>query len=51
MYKGKDMYCKSRLVARGFKKSNLIDIRKDSPTCCEKNFRLLLAIVVTNKWI
>ena len=41
---------KARLVARGFEESNLIDIRKDSPTCCKENFRLLQAIAVTNKW-
>ena len=44
------MYYKARLVARGFEESNLNEIRKDSPTCCKQNFRLLLAIVVTNKW-
>ena len=44
------MYYKARLVVRGFEESNLIDIRKDSTTCCKENFRLLLAIVVTNKW-
>ena len=49
-YKGDDMYYKARLVARGFEESNLNEIRKDSPTCCKENFRLLLAIVVTNKW-
>ena len=49
-YKGECMYYKARLVARGFEESNLIDICKDSPTCCKENFRLLQAIVVTNKW-
>ena len=49
-YKGKGMYYKARLVARGFEESNLINICKDSPTCCKEHFRLLLAIVVTNKW-
>ena len=44
------MSYKARLVVRGFEESNLIDIRKDSTTCCKENFRLLLAIVVTNKW-
>ena len=48
-FKGQDMYYKARLVARGFKESNF-DMRKDSPTCCKENFRLLLAIVRTNKW-
>ena len=48
-YKGKGMYYKARLVARGFEESNLINICKDSPTCCKEHFRLLLAIVVTNK--
>ena len=43
------MYYKPRLVTRRFQESNLIDIRKDSPICCTENFRLLLAIVVTNK--
>ena len=49
-YKGKDMYYKARLVARGFEDSNLINICKDSPTCCKEHFCLLLATVVTNKW-
>ena len=49
-FKGEDMHHKARLVERGFKESNLVDIRKDSPTCCKESFRLLLAIVVTNKW-
>ena len=48
--KGKEVYYKARLVARRFEESNLIDTHKDSPTCCKEIFRLLSAIVVTNKW-
>ena len=44
------MYYKARLVATGFEDSNLIDMRKNSPTWRTENFGLLLAIAVTNKW-
>ena len=41
---------KARLVARGFEEENLNDIRKDSPTCCKDNFRLLTCIIASNQW-
>ena len=41
---------KARLLARGFEEENLVEIRKDSPTCCKENFRVLLLLIIANKW-
>ena len=41
---------KARLVARGFEEENLNDIRKDSPTCCKDNLRLITCIISSNQW-
>ena len=48
-YKSKNVNSKARLVAQEFEEENLYEIRKDSPTCCEKNFRFLLSLIVANK--
>ena len=40
---------KARLVVRGFEEDTST-IRKDSPTCIKESFRLILAIVASNKW-
>ena len=41
---------KAHLVARGFEEPNLDAMRKDSPTCCKENFRILLAIIAVKHW-
>ena len=41
---------KARLLARGFEEENLVEIRKDSPTYCKENFRVLLLLIIANKW-
>ena len=40
----------ARLVARGFEELEKNEFRKDSPTCCKENFRLILAVVSNNGW-
>ena len=40
---------KARLVVRGFEEDTS-EIRKDSPTCNKESFRLILAVVASNKW-
>lgn len=42
--------CKARLVERGCEDENLKEIYGDSPTCFREYFRILLAIIITNKW-
>ena len=39
---------KARLVAQGFEEID--NIRKDSPTCCKENFRIILLIIVSFEW-
>ena len=39
---------KARLVARGFEEEHLNKLRKDSPTCCKVNFRLVVSIIASN---
>ena len=41
---------KARLLARGFEEENLVEIRKDLPTCCKENFRVLLLLIIASKW-
>ena len=41
---------KARLVVRGFEEIEKDEIRKDSPTCCKENFRLILSLVITKNW-
>ena len=40
---------KARLVVRGFEE-DISTICNDSPTCNKESFRLILAIVASNKW-
>ena len=37
-------------TARGFEEIEKDEIRKDSPTCCKENFRLILSLVITKNW-
>ena len=48
--KAKGNIYKARLVARGFEEIEKDNIRKDSPTCCKENFRIILAIIVSFEW-
>ena len=41
---------KARLVVRGFEETEKDEIRKDSPMCFKKNFRLILSSVITKYW-
>ena len=41
---------KARLVVRGFEEIEKHEIRKDSPTYCKENFRLILSLVITKNW-
>ena len=50
MGKNDKIVYKARLVARGFEEDNLEEIRKDSPTCCKDNFRLVLCIISSKSW-
>ena len=50
-FKNNKMIYKTHLVARGFEEENLNNICKDSPTCCEDNFCLVVSIIVSNLWI
>ena len=41
---------KTRLVARGLEEYNKDDLAKDSPTCGAEALKLILAIIVQNRW-
>ena len=41
---------KARLVARGFEEQEMEVIRKDSPTCCRENLRIILTIISSKSW-
>ena len=48
--KTKENIYKARLVAQGFEEIEKDNIRKDSPTCCKENLRIILSIIVSFKW-
>ena len=48
-FKDNEIICKACLVAGGFEKENLKDIRKDSPTCCKDNSYLVTCITAFNQ--
>ena len=41
---------KARLVACSFEGIEKDNIRKDLPTCCKENFRIILSIIVSFEW-
>ena len=43
-----EMSVKARLVARGFEET--CDFRTDSPTCLRESIRIVIGIIVANKW-
>ena len=45
--KDSEILYKACLVVRGFEEENLKDIRKDSPSCCKDNFRLVASIIAS----
>ena len=48
--KTKENIYKARLVSRSFEQIEKDNIRKDSPTCCKENFRVILSIIVSFEW-
>ena len=39
-----------RLIACNFEEIENDNIRKDLPTCCKDNFRIILCIIVSFEW-
>ena len=48
--KTKENIYKVRLIACNFEEIENDNIRKDLPTCCKDNFRIILCIIVSFEW-